>query len=177
MKKVVFVVGHTVKKKGSLNYKGEHEYDFNLRILHHVNRLVPGSTILIKDNPDYLKEIAAIRPDIILELHFNSALGDARGCEILVLDGNKKAEQLGKIFCKLFAAYYGIKNRGVKLLLPGDRGHINLVNYVPYCKLPFIFEPCFGNNKTSESEQIFENEIKYAEELAFLVGRLSEEFI
>jgi len=191
--KVALIVGHSKTAQGAVNYLGETEFSLNSRIAAMVEKMFSEIDSIV-DLKVFFRPGGAYGPAVSkvgkavgewgakasLELHFNSFEKKASGCEALVLMPDQgiaaQSDILEQEFCdgflKSFSDQFLIKNRGVKLLKKGDSGFSNL----KACKdngveMAFLFEPCFGNFKTKESQAVFENEEKYAK---FLCDQISE---
>ena len=188
--KVALIVGHSKTAQGAVNYLGETEFSLNSRIAAMVEKMFSEIDSIV-DLKVFFRPGGAYGPAVSkvgkavgewgakasLELHFNSFEKKASGCEILIIsqdDGDEDCDEFlcAKDFLGCFSDQFLIKNRGVKLLKKGDAGFSNLKackdNGV---KMAFLFEPCFGNFKTKESQAVFEDEEKYAQ---FLCDQISE---
>lgn len=193
MKHVLIIVGHTKEKQGAIAFNSISEYKFNLDIAFlmkkHINelyretvtahvvtlndKLVPTVSLLIEKG---------IKPDISIELHFNSFKTKARGCEMLVLGGELQSREeiaLADKFTDKFAELFDIKERaedGVKKVYYHDRGYHNLRTFSSIAKKSFLFEPCFANFKTTESIKIIKHPRHYAHVLSRLVAEMAYDF-
>lgn len=162
---IALVVGHHINSKGAFSpYLRLSEWDFYNEVIdciplkgdgyefdvyHHEN--VGGYTARIKKTA---RKINALKYDLVIELHFNSASDPrANGCETLYYFASKKGRDYAKIFSDTVVQWTGIKSRngGLKALAnKKDRGFAS----VYYTKAPAILiEPFFGSNK-SDCEKI-----------------------
>jgi N-acetylmuramoyl-L-alanine amidase len=177
------VVGHNSKAQGAVNYKGETEFAFNSRVATKMKAIIDadpsfdGKIYNRTPGASYGNEIAELAADIkkdaceiSIELHFNSGPKGAMGCEILAHAKNKLAIKIADKITDKLAATFGLKQRdqdGVKELNKGDRGAYNLIALEDVgVRAPILVEPCFANEKTAESQKIFDNEDLYAKTLA-----------
>ena len=197
MIKVVIIVGHTEEKGGAINYLGESEFSFNSRIADQVKLRVNEKykslievTVLKRHFGTFATlqpDIRIFKPDVSIELHFNSFSKKAYGCEALVYRYSQRSNdniRLADLITDRMSAVYGFRERhvyildnnseadGVKVLSEG-RGVGNL-KAVHECAVPFamILEPCFANFETPESKAIFEDEETYID---FLVNAIGED--
>ena len=93
----------------------------------------------------------AYMPDVTIQLHLNSFNGQAFGCEVLVLESDKKSFPIAEKFAKDFTEKFGRKMRrpetnGKKLLKSGDRGAGSL--YGTKRGIKILVEPFFIDSKT-----------------------------
>lgn len=178
------IVGHNSKARGAVNYKGETEFDFNSRIALRMKEIIDSSDSLFNatiynriPGAGYGNEIAELAKDIkedacelTMELHFNSGPKGARGCEILVHTKNKLAIGIADAMTDQIEHIFGIFQRdqdGVREVAKGDRGAYNLIALEDVgVRVPLLMEPCFANEKTAESQKIFDQEDLYASTLA-----------
>lgn len=98
--KVVLIVGHNARDKGAYSpYLKMSEYDY-------WSEVVKGLDIpVLRRNAnrgyglemrEMLSRLERIDYDIAIELHFNSAISNASGAEVLVYKSNKKAKILAQ---------------------------------------------------------------------------------
>lgn len=179
---VGIVVGHNYQKQGAINFKGESEYCFNCSIAERVKANLSQSNIQChvfkKDTaPSILgADIKYIKPEFLLELHFNSFHEEVFGSEVLILDRAKDRGNLiylAKKLTRLHSDIFYIEDRGLKYLKEGDRGFRNLEFY-DNCGVPLsmIFEPCFGNFRNEETERFFMRESIYISMLSCYLSAL-----
>src|SRR4030042_5285720 len=193
------IVGHTKKSSGAVAYNGVSEYTFNSLVVDYINKLHIDNDLIRyhifrRDNEETLEMIARnvelVKCDLSLELHFNSTVGTAKGCECLIsnVDFHSNDEKYANILTDKLAHEYGIVQRhiykysigscsyvidGVKRIINGDRGWHNLfvMKTIGKVKAALLFEPCFAHMNTSESKSIIENPERYAN---FLVSNITD---
>jgi N-acetylmuramoyl-L-alanine amidase len=189
--KIALIVGHSNTAQGAVNYLGETEFSFNLRIAAMVEKMFseresnvdlklffrPGGAAA-PATAKVGKAVGEWGAKASLELHFNSFDQPAFGCEALVVleSGEILVEaNFLKAMLNFFESEFKIKQRGIKVVKKGDSGFLNLKSCKENgVKMAFLFEPCFGNFKTKESQAVFENEKKYAQFLCDQIVKLSE---
>jgi N-acetylmuramoyl-L-alanine amidase len=181
MKKIALIVGHNIqgKNQGAINYLGESESSFNLRISKKIIEKLEGYkcavAIFTRDGLSIGtvgREVAHFNPSLSIELHFNSFPEPTFGCEVLAIENDLNSYEFAQLIASYVSEVMGIKRRrdqGLFIVSQGGRGYNNLssieVNQVsPFPKV--LVEPCFANIKTEESQFFFENEDKYAQLLA-----------
>lgn len=148
MKKIAFVIGHHRFSKGAYSeYYGLREYDFYKQfedtlkmygdVFYHnpLKGYNSRQKAMAKRTKDY---------DIVFELHFNAANGNAEGCEALYWYNNLKTKAICEKFCKEYTHYSKTHNRGAKALSSkSQRGYGFVFNQ----KAPaIILEPFFGDD-------------------------------
>ena len=156
MKRIAIVIGHTAAAPGARAVQGFYEYEFNTEIAKYmVGELAKNvnllPTIWTRDHMTIkgtYKRLQAFRPDIGVELHFNSFNTVANGCEMLHLNGSTASKRLAQCFqdavLDLAHQYnYFLQDRGLKSISKGDRGYTSLIGL--NCP-QIITEPCFGDN-------------------------------
>lgn len=192
---ILLVVGHTKAKFGAATYKHEREYEWNKKLALEIKLQVEriwkerGEThkrieIQLRDNGGLKGAFGrgnAMKPDLTLELHFNSFSKPAYGVETLVLEDDEDSAELGHCLSMMIAERFDFRKRnsfkhrehgklvGVKPVgyykksrwsIPKrERGTYNLEIARDYTTAPFrlLVEPTFLNFKTKESEQIVED--------------------
>jgi len=200
MREVIILIGHNKKNKGAIAFNGLSEYEFNSQVAHwtadYINKTF--SHYIKAHVYDKNKGIAHIRrqnvlnqrsPYLCIELHFNSFKKAARGCEMLIADGNPENEFtmpevhefiLADIFTDKFAAIYGNPERGEdgvkKISSNRERGWHNLLGGRTLAKYAFLFEPCFANFKNPVSQRIIEQPRHYSNVLGRLIGEMTYDF-
>lgn len=185
------LVGHTASSQGAKAYTGETEFSFNSRVARcmHTSLLALQHEARIFYRTDHKASFDLIaaeynlyKPDVSIELHFNSFNSKAYGCEALIYEKSRNLEGVSRLadyVTDVIAEYYGMRERGtvivngethdgVLILADESRGARNLKTLETKTKVPFIFliEPCFANIKTKESEKIIGDPNKYAKVLA-----------
>jgi N-acetylmuramoyl-L-alanine amidase len=189
--KIALIVGHSKTAQGAVNYLGETEFSFNSRIAAMVEKMFSERESNV-DLKVFFRPGGAAAPAMAkvgkavgewgakasLELHFNSFEGKAFGCEALVvLDSGEIPVEANFLNAMLnfFESEFKIKQRGIKVVKKGDSGFLNLKSCKDNgVKMAFLFEPCFGNFKTKESQAVFENEEKYAQFLCDQIVNISD---
>ncbi len=148
VKTIGLIVGHTEKDKGATIYNGAiQEYDYWSEVVENLN-LEKEYAVGFRDRNGVAGACSEIRaklgfnPDIILELHFNSYNGEAKGCEALFTNSKELAEE----FC-FFMEKKGQKNRGAKDVYKNGRGIKNMEIAQRYCDNNILIEPFFADNK------------------------------
>jgi len=150
MKKIAFVIGHHRFSKGAYSeYYGLREYDFYKQfedtlkmygdVFYHnpLKGYNSRQKAMAKRTKDY---------DIVFELHFNAANGNAEGCEALYWYNNLKTKAICEKFCEEYTKEFPrTPNRGAKALSSkSQRGY----GFVYHQKAPaIILEPFFGDNE------------------------------
>lgn len=162
--RIAIIVGHSELKPGAQLYNGQYEYEFNSIVAALIQKNFTYDTLRVfwKDMPGFEDEVLSFHPDLIVELHLNAFKLKAYGCEALYLESSLESKYEANLLLNEFESYYKIKKRGAwGLTRSSERGHANLelFQYYPI----FIFEPCFANYKTSDSEKIVEDPEKYAQ--------------
>jgi len=153
VKHVVLNIGHGGMSgyydSGAIGADGMEEHKFNrdelapliIKILEAKGYKV---TTIIQDK--YFSElpprINALKPDLIISLHFNANDGNATGSETLYWMTSKKSKSLAQSLQKGIVEALGLPDRGIKGLLVG-RGSALLRRTNAPC---VILEPFFGDN-------------------------------
>jgi N-acetylmuramoyl-L-alanine amidase len=150
--RVALVVGHNSRQKGADSIDGNSEFDFNNAVAdilckeastslqyRRFNRAYSGA--YTREIDTVYSQVAAWKPDLILELHFNAGRGNYT--TMLVAKGSTRSIPVANILNKAFASGLGVDNGGVKPVGPADRGGRGLFA----TKYPTILtEPFFGDN-------------------------------
>lgn len=163
MKKIAFIIGHNKEAKGAVAYNGKFEYDFNCQVAMGVCSWFSDDQVqwFIK-TVNYTQMVKNWNPDLIIELHFNSFQKPAMGCEALVLKDSQNSNLEAEYLLKVFNQRFKIKSRGVKKLTNRlERGYRNFNGFKDHTMI--LFEPCFANFKTADSEKIIGDQKAYAE--------------
>lgn len=152
-KKIALIIGHGNGDGGANTWNGSNEFNYNSFVAEAVKR---KSKHLVKtfyrgDSGIIGVALSAVswRPDVCIELHLNSYNGKAKGCEVLVLKGDKKSAELAREFAWKFTSKFGRVLRGdqgVKWLSSGDRGAASLKAVAPIDR-SILIEPFFCDNK------------------------------
>ncbi len=168
--KTVLIIGHNARDKGAYSpYLKMSEYDYwgeaakglDVPILsRNANR---GYGLEMRE---MLSRLEQLTYDVAIELHFNSAISNANGAEVLIFKGNKKAKMLAQNLLDRLADK-GHRNRGIIEVsheqerngaygICNSRGHYILI------------EPFFGSDEkdciqVEEMRKILKNFIKEVE--------------
>jgi len=173
MKKVVLLIGHNKDSQGALDYNGTSEYTFNKIVASKVQENLYGDIWTFTKGEYNYESIRKINPDLVIELHFNSYPGPIFGSECIVLN-DEKCFEAATHFQKYFNKRFDISSREIKVVMGRhQRGYKNLLKLggIP----SFIFEPCFANFETIDSEKIIGNPDDYVDFLtdyiSFYLGK------
>lgn len=154
--KIALIVGHEKKSKGAFSKTlGKSEYDWNGDL---ANKAQAYAKSIGAEAPIFLRDQVGIsgayrnalkvKPDALIEIHFNAADGKASGTETLYNDAGDAKNVHEVIFAKkvndAMVKVLGLKDRGIKKRQPGDRGYgnINQTKSVP----SILIETGFGDN-------------------------------
>ena len=154
-KKVCINIGHggigNNYDSGAIGADGTHEHSFNKNefypLLKKELELMGFEVICVIQESSFgelPKRINAIKPDVILSLHYNAFNNVATGSETLYFALSKKSKALAEKIQTETVKALGLANRGVKGLLIG-RGSALLIKTSSPC---VILEPFFGDNPT-----------------------------
>ncbi|XGU46680.1 N-acetylmuramoyl-L-alanine amidase [Fusobacterium necrophorum subsp. funduliforme] len=147
--KTVLIIGHNARDKGAYSpYLKMSEYDY-------WNEVIKGLDVpVLRRNAnrgyglemrEMLSRLEQLNYDVAIELHFNSAISNAEGAEVLVYKGNITSKTLATKFLKQLEER-GHKNRGIigvshERERNGAYGICNSRgNYI-------LIEPFFGSNE------------------------------
>jgi N-acetylmuramoyl-L-alanine amidase len=184
MKSVAIIVGHQVNgpDKGAVAYNGIAEATYNHKVaLLLKEKLVRSgipATVYLRDNGGFkaiTKDMAIKKPDLSIELHFNSFSLKSTGCECLALKGDLNSIRFADFVTDIVSSEYSSKQRdgdGVVEISRGGRGYLNLKlvrDTLPKDSEVVLVEPFFANFKTSESEKFINDPVRYAELLNFAI--------
>lgn len=153
--RLAVVVGHTRAQPGAWGVAPveAHEYFWNSRLARRIAAEAEerGLThrIIYRDGigiAGAYRAAGAWGADLVIELHFNSANGRARGTETLHGEAPVSKPWAALVQSHMTRALNrrGTANRGLKLRAPGTRGgaSLNALPQVPCC----LIEPFFGDN-------------------------------
>lgn len=163
MKRIAFIIGHSLASPGAVSYLGESERFFNSKIADRLSGYFNDDVFrwYVKED-HYVQLVKDFNPDLIIELHFNAYHVKAYGCEAITFFNDSRAEYEANELLKLFSERFNIRNRGTKIVqFKYQRGFKNFYELREFPMV--IFEPCFGNFKTKDSEKIIGNPHTYAE--------------
>lgn len=169
--KTVLILGHNARDKGAYSpYLKMSEYDY-------WGEVVKGLDIpVLRRNPnrgyglemrEMLSRLEQIEYDVAIELHFNSAISNANGAEVLIYRGNTTSKTLATKFLKKLEAR-GHRNRGI-IEVSHERernGAYGICNSKGYY---LLIEPFFGSNEkdcisVGEMREILKEWIEEVEE-------------
>lgn len=171
MKKVAIIVGHEKARAGAKGLPPlEAEYFYNLDIaavlFERLKERGLEPAVFLKDGKSSgevgaeVGRFAAGCRACCLELHYNA--GGGEGTETLYDKAPPTSKLFASIIQRQLVAALGTRNRGAKLIGPGDRGHYNLSAVtIPSC----LVEPAFGDSPTDAAILIHKSD-KYIDALA-----------
>lgn len=173
---IALIPGHDEKSSGAVNYKKESEYSWASRILIKVKKILDQNyTVGIIDRnkgrgiSGALKLAGEMSSTISLELHFNAASGNPKGCEALALRGNKEQFLFADYMTDALNLQYGFierANDGVVEVASGQRAFENVAKIKSNgIKYGCLLEPCFSH-KSPDAEKVFSNDNLFAETIA-----------
>jgi N-acetylmuramoyl-L-alanine amidase len=179
--RLAIIVGHDKKSKGAFSKTlGVSEYDFNgeMAIMAKTYAEIKGVAceVFYRDGVGIagaVKNALKFKPNCIIEWHFNAADGTASGTETLYSDHDDTDGINEVLFAKTvnnaMVGVLGLKDRGIKKLLPGGRGYGNLA--VAKSVPSILIEPFFGdtpkdakaaiNNKQELAQSVVDAFIKF----------------
>lgn len=169
--KLGIIIGHTRKAKGAYSKTlGQSEYEYNSEL---AELMVKHSGTFGIDVLIETRDVGGIagayarmlkrKPAAIIELHFNAATALATGTETLYADSKDMAGVREVILAKMvndaMVKALGLKDRGIKKLMPGGRGYGNVAQTK---NIPSILiEPFFGSN-AKDSRSARDNKTRLA---------------
>lgn len=167
---IVLIIGHNARDKGAYSpYLKMSEYDY-------WNEVAKGLNVpVIRRNPnrgyglemrEMLSRLEQLNYDVAIELHFNSAISNAEGAEVLIYKGNKKAKMLAQNLLDRLADK-GHRNRGI-IEVSNERERNGAYGICNSRGHYILIEPFFGSNEKDcisikEMREILENFIKEVE--------------
>jgi N-acetylmuramoyl-L-alanine amidase len=170
-KRLAIIVGHTEQRQGAFALEpiSQHEYTFNRGIAQVMETAAASQGIAVRTFfrdgvgiSGAYQAAVSFEPDGIIELHFNAASAAARGTETLCSGNHPGSKKLADLVQKSMVTVFkrtGSRNRGVKVLHPGDRGFGN-VSAAP--SVPSVLvEPFFGSN-AGDCQLAFDRSDEYA---------------
>jgi N-acetylmuramoyl-L-alanine amidase len=173
-KRLAIIIGHTEQHQGAFALApiSQHEYTFNRGIAQAMEMAAASQGIAVRTFfrdgvgiSGAYQAAVAFDPDGIIELHFNAASAAARGTETLCSEDHPGSKELADLVQKSMVTVFnrtGSRDRGVKVLRPGDRGFGN-VSAAPSAPSVLV-EPFFGSN-ASDCQLAFDRTAEYAEGL------------
>lgn len=154
--KVAIVVGHNPRGKGAYSpFLEKTEYQYYRGVADIINSLDDTVDIYTREpSTDYTTEMTPVvneinkhNYDYILELHFNSADRNARGCECLVYKGSTKGKEIARAINSKLSNEFNIpiRNTGlIEMTNSSQRGAFGICKtFAPYV----LIEPFFGSNE------------------------------
>lgn len=158
--KLGVIVGHDRNSSGATMCKpwGTSEYDFNSEValmMKKYSKIVSDPKISIEVAVIYrdiigisgaYREAVKQNCDVVIELHFNGFNGSAYGSSVLCTDDKADIDFSTLVYNKLCKLYNrtGKGLRGVKTILPSDRGGGNVHSFPLGPNV--LIEPFFGDN-------------------------------
>lgn len=179
--RLALIVGHDKKAKGAFSKTiGQSEYTFNGELANIAKNYATSKgvacEVFYRDGVGIagaVKNAMKWKPDCVIEWHFNAADGTASGTETLYSDHDDTDGINEVLFAKTvnnaMVGVLGLKDRGIKRLMPGGRGYGNLsvTKSIP----SILIEPFFGdtpkdakaaiNNKQKLAQSVVDAFIKF----------------
>lgn len=151
MKKIVLIVGHSLKDSGAIAWNGVKEFEYNLSVAKRLEKEI-GVQVVLRGSTGIagaaLKALS-YKPDLIIEMHLNSFNKTAKGCEVLVLNGDNASAEYARKFATAFTTKFNRKIRGdqgVKWVNKKDRGGFSLSMLAP-APAAILIESFFCDNE------------------------------
>jgi N-acetylmuramoyl-L-alanine amidase len=152
-KRIAIIVGHGNGDGGADTIDGSNEFEYNSFVAEYVKKNSKQLVETFYRGPSGIVGVGlkavAWKADISIELHLNSFNGIARGCEVLVLNGDKESAKIGTLFARSFCEKFSRVLRGdngIKWLSTADRGGASLKAVSPI-KQSILVEPLFCDNR------------------------------
>ncbi len=161
---VALVIGHDHLKKGAYSPIIEKsEFDYNKSVA----ELVGCDVYTHEPNSSYTDKMKATysrlsKYYLTIEMHFNSGISQANGCECLYYHTNLDGKNYSQKFVDQLSEYYGTRNRGIKALSNDSQRGYGAV--ATGSQTAILIEPFFGSSKIDAKQ--FNDIEKYA---AFLM--------
>ena len=167
MKRIAIVVGHSYKAQGAKSESGITEYQFNsqfaCKLASELHKQDCQPIILYRDELKDLPSLVNLtKADTCISLHCNAYNHIATGSETLYFHASNKSKALAERVQRAMTNCLGLKDRGIKPILSGDRGAIILQQTAMPCVL---IEPCFMDNY-SDFDALEDNQDALAKSLA-----------
>lgn len=149
-RKIAIARGHG-GKDGGAEGQSTNEVEYNTFVMQEIAKAGLNVTCHYGDNSAgaMLKAITSM-PDLIIQMHLNSADSDAQGCEVLVIEGDVKSYPFAEEFAANFNAKFNkpirrASTKGKKILGSSDRGakSLKLSKLCP----KILVEPFFISSK------------------------------
>lgn len=156
--KVVLVVGHNKKAQGSATITTKiSEFNYFSEVAEYVAKNRENTVVLYRnykgsdkywlEMKEVLNKLAVIKPDLVLELHFNgSSNSSASGVEVLYSNRFENAKLISEIINEEHCKSLNLKKRSNKIRTSTKEsgGYPILKSDYPY----FLTESFFGSNKS-----------------------------
>ncbi len=171
--KIALIPGHTKTSSGAVNYKGESEYPWALRVLTKAIAYMPKieCVIITRDNigiEGAVKKAKELGCIAVYEQHFNWCESDPKeDIEILADKRLPKSIKWAKFIAKkqneTYKSFGLRRDMGCFATTPSDRGGNNVAQAVTHgIEYSVLGEAQFGNLRNSDAEQIFEHDDMFA---------------
>lgn len=165
--KIAVVLGHGSDDPGASG-QGTNEVEYNTWCMKQLEGIENVKCFYGKNSIDAIRKSLPYLADLTIQLHLNSAGPTAHGCEVLVLDGDKKSYPYAEKFADMFCGYFRRRMRGEagkKKLTSKDRGYSSLKLTMFGAKI--LAEPWFLSNKEEylSKEEYAQFLKKYIEEV------------
>lgn len=148
--RIALVRGHGGSDSGAVG-NGTSEVEYNTWVMDYVlkNSKRNVKCFLGDSSIGAVGKSVLWNPDVTIQLHLNSYNGQAKGCEVLVIKGDKKSYPLAEKFAKSFTQKFSRvlrrpEDQGKKILESSDRGVSSLKASVG---VRILVEPFFIDNK------------------------------
>ena len=155
-KKIAIVVGHTKLKPGACGVDIPCEFNYNYEVAKHLEDIADiylydnynsGYKKMVKKNAQKMNKEDY---DLILELHYNSSVPQANGCEVFYYFNNIEGKGYAAHLSQRLSNTFRVKNRGAKAMASkNQRGFWAL--FYPHATT-LLLEPFFGSNPTDAAK-------------------------
>jgi len=124
------IIPHSIKSPGATSFDGKtNEYCYGHAMAKLLTPL-PYETRNEAGVKGAVRKLKALGVNCTLEPHGNAYRGEAKGCEILVLEGDTESERAARLiledFNELFSQRVLRHDNGIKWVTSKDRGYYNL---------------------------------------------------
>lgn len=169
--KIALVRGHGGSDSGAVG-NGTSEVEYNTWVMDYVTKNTTRNVkqFLGDSSLGAVAKSLSFIPDVTIQFHLNSYNGSAKGCEVLVIDGDTKSYAIAEAFAKGFTERFGRvlrrpETKGKKMLSSSDRGVASLKASPIGARI--LVEPFFIDNK-----QDFVSKEEYAKFVLDFVNKL-----
>ena len=169
--KIALVRGHGGNDSGATG-NGTSEVQYNTFVMDYIASKTTRNLKCFKANSsiDAVLNSRSFAPDVTIQLHLNAFDGSAKGCEVLVIEGDTKSYPVAEKFAKDFTTQFNrtlrrAGTKGKKILSSGDRGAGSL--YATKKGIKILVEPFFIDSKSD-----FLSKEEYAEFLLNFTEKL-----